>query len=276
MHSRKAGNKSHGAVAYAIAVATIACTSLLGTLPIAAAAHAADMVQAIAKIKPAVVGVGTFMKTRSPSFALTGTGFVVGDGLHVVTNAHTYAKPLDSANLEVPMIATLAGAAPQVREAQIVALDRAHDLALLRITGTPLPALTIGDSANLREGQMVAFTGFPIGLVLGLYPATHRAMVAAMVPAALPGITARTLDERAIARLRDPAYRIIQLDGTAFPGNSGSPLYDPQDGVVYGIVNAVFAQAGREKAIGLPSGITYAIPSRFITEMLRREKIQGF
>lgn len=238
--------------------------------------QAADMVQVIAKIKPSVVGVGTYMKTRSPSFALTGTGFVVGDGLHVITNAHTYAKPLDSANLEVPMIAANTGAGPQPREAQIVAIDRAHDLALLRLSGAPLPAMTIGDSANVREGQMLAFTGFPIGLVLGLYPATHRGMVSALVPVALPGITARTLDERAIARLRDGAYRIIQLDGTAFPGNSGSPLYDPEDGVVYGIVNAVFAQAGREKAIGLPSGITYAIPSRHIHDLLRREKIPGY
>lgn len=254
------------------------CIGLIAMLWLAFAppVWAADMVQAIAKAKSSVVGVGTYVKTRAPAFTPMGTGFVVGDGLHVVTNAHTYAKPLDSANLEVPMVVVYTGADPQVREAQIVAIERQYDLALLKISGAPLPTMVVGDSANVREGQMLAFTGYPIGLVLGIYPSTHRAMVSALVPAALPGISARTLDERAISRLRDPAYRVIQLDGTAFPGNSGSPLYDPEDGTVYGIVNAVFAQAGREKAIGLPSGISYAIPSRFITELLRREKIRGY
>ena len=62
--------------------------------------HAAELVQTIARIKSSVVGVGTFIKTRSPSFQLGGTGFIVADGLHVITNAHNYAKPLDSEKLK--------------------------------------------------------------------------------------------------------------------------------------------------------------------------------
>ena len=46
-------------------------------------------------------------------------------------------------------------------------------------------------------------------------------------------------------------------------------------GIVYGIINSVFVQGGRERAISQPSGITYAIPAVYIHEMLRREKIQG-
>jgi serine protease Do len=241
-----------------------------------APARAADLVQTIAKIKPAVVGVGTFIKTRSPAFQLMGTGFAVGDGLHIVTNAHTYAKPLDPEKLETAMVLVAINGKPQPREANVIAFDRQHDLALLRITGEPIPAMTLGDSSRVREGQLLAFTGFPIGLILGMHAATHRGMVSALVPVALPGITARTLDERAIARIRDAAYQVIQLDGTAYPGNSGSPLYDPDDGAVYGIINQVFVQGGREAAIGRPSGITYAIPSRHINDLLRREKIAGF
>ena len=67
-----------------------------------------------------------------------------------------------------------------------------------------------------------------------------------------------------------------ELDGTAYPGNSGSPLYDPDDGTVYGIINSVFVQGTRENAISRPSGITYAIPGRYILEMLRKEKVPGF
>lgn len=242
----------------------------------AASTRAADLVQTIAKVKPAVVGVGTFVKTRSPAFQLMGTGFAVGDGLTIVTNAHTYAKPFDSERLETAMVLVSTGAAPQAREAKVIAVDRPHDLALLRISGEPIPAMAIGDSARVREGQTLAFTGFPIGLVLGLHAATHRGMVSALVPVALPGITARTLDEKAISRLRDASYNVIQLDGTAYPGNSGSPLYDPEDGTVYGIINKTFVQGGREAAIGQPSGISYAIPSRHILDLLRREKITGF
>jgi len=269
------GNLSHLSVAQSIPVAFAKLLAMLMVL-VTAPAPAADMVQTIAKIKPSVVGVGTFMKTRSPAFHLLGTGFAVADGLYVITNAHTYAKPLDSAKLEVPLVLVSGAGSAQPREAQIMAIDKEHDLALLKISGDPLPVMTLGDSENVREGQMLAYTGFPIGMVLGFHPATHRGMVAALVPAVLPGISSRQLTDKIVSRLRGSAYRVIQLDGTAYPGNSGSPLYDPQDGTVYGIINKVFVQAGRENAISLPSGITYAIPSRHILDLLRQEKISGF
>ena len=71
-----------------------------------------------------------------------------------------------------------------------------------------------------------------------------------------------------ISRLRDSAYVIFQLDATAYPGNSGSPLYDAATGQVYGIINSVFIQGTREQAISRPSGITYAIPSIHIQYVL--------
>jgi serine protease Do len=113
-------------------------------------------------------------------------------------------------------------------------------------------------------------------MVLGFHPATHRGAVAAITPVALPGITAKQLTAQTINRLRNTGYRVFQLDGTAYPGNSGSPLYDPVDGTVYGIINAVFVQGTREAAISRPSGITYAIPSQHIRELLQRAKVAGF
>ena len=83
---------------------------------------------------------------------------------------------------------------PQPRDAELLAVDKEHDLALLRISGDPLPALKLGDSASVREGQMLAFTGFPIGMVLGFHPATHRGMVAAITPVALPGHHRKAVD----------------------------------------------------------------------------------
>ena len=263
---------------------TAACDVILSSLlclgaslvQLAAPVYGAELVQTIERIKPSVVGVGTFIKTRSPSVQFVGTGFVVADGRHVVTNAHAVANPLDTEKKESFIVLVSKDGEPQPREAALSAIDKEHDLALLKIAGEPLPAMRIGDSATVREGQMLAFTGFPIGMVLGFHAATHRCMVSAITPVVIPGITARQLNAQMIGRIRESAYKVFQLDGTAYPGNSGSPLYDPSDGVVYGIINSVFVQGTRESAISRPSGISYAIPGKYIQEMLKREKIAGF
>lgn len=239
-------------------------------------ACAGDLTQTIERIKPSVVGIGTFVKIRNPSIQFVGTGFVVADGRHVVTNAHVVDKPLDTDKKEIRIVLISSGGEAQPREAELLATDALHDIALLKISGDAVPALKLGDSDRVREGQMLAFTGFPIGMVLGFHPATHRGMVAAITPVVLPAIAARQLTAAMIGRIRDSAYLVFQLDGTAYPGNSGSALYDPDDGTVYGIINSVFVKGTREAAISHPSGITYAIPSRYIREMLRRQKIAGF
>jgi S1-C subfamily serine protease len=270
----------HSAPAHGTPVHVSLATQLLclaaGLVQWAEPARGAELAQTIEQIKPSVVAIGTFLKTRSPSIQFFGTGFVVADGRHVIANAHTVARPLDVEKKETRLVLVSGGGEPQARQAELLATDKERDLALLKIGGEPLPAMKLGDSASVREGRMLAFTGFPIGMVLGFHPATHRAMVAAITPVALPGITARQLNPRTISRIRDSAYSVFQLDGTAYPGNSGSPLYDPADGTVYGIINKVFVQGTRESAIGQPSGITYAIPGRYIRELLQREKVAGF
>jgi serine protease Do len=249
---------------------------IVSLLQFAAPSYGAELAQTIERIKPSVVGVGTFIKTRAPAVQFVGTGFIVADGRHVITNAHIVANPLDTERKEALIVLVSKDGEPQPREAELLAVDKDHDLALLKISGEPLPALKLGDSASVREGQMLAFTGFPIGMVLGFHAATHRGMVASITPIVTPGITARQLNAQMIGRIRDSAYKVFQLDGTAYPGNSGSPLYDPDDGAVYGVINSVFVQGTRESAISRPSGITYAIPARHIHELLQREKIAGF
>lgn len=245
-------------------------------LLLATSAFAADLAQTIERVKPSVVAIGTFVKIRNPSIQFGGTGFVVADGRHVITNAHVVGKPLDTSKKEVRVVLISKGGEPQPREAEVLALDKLHDIALLKISGDAIPALKLGNSDSVREGQMLAFTGFPIGMALGFHPATHRGMVSVITPVVLPAITARQLTAEMIGRIRDSAYVVFQLDGTAYPGNSGSALYDPDDGTVYGIINSVFVQGTRENAISHPSGITYAIPGRYIREMLQREKVPGY
>jgi S1-C subfamily serine protease len=242
--------------------------------PAAVTAVASDLPQTIEKIKPAVVGIGSYQKTRSPAAAFFGTGFVVGDGLSVITNAHVVKNLIVDDNSETGEqlgVIVGRGEATEFRRAKVVALDAEHDLAHLQIGGAPLPALQLGDSSRVAEGQAVAFTGFPLGMVLGLHHATHRAIVASLTPIVMPAMNSARLDVKMIAQLRRAPFVIFQLDGTAYPGNSGSPVYDPDTGAVIGVINMVFVKGMKEAAISQPSGITYAIPARYVHELLQRK-----
>ena len=67
----------------------------------AAPAWSAGLPDVIERIKPSVVGVGTYQETRQPRARLLATGFVVGDGRHVITNNHVLPDELDSKNNEL-------------------------------------------------------------------------------------------------------------------------------------------------------------------------------
>src|SRR6266540_653869 len=230
--------------------------STLGTL----AADTTALPDVIGKIKSAIVAVGAFQKTRRPPSIFRGTGFVIADGLHVVTNAHVVPEKVDTEGKEVVSVFVGKASLIEVREATKVAEDRDHDLALLRITGRPIAAMTLGDSNRVREGEIYAFTGFPIGMVLGLNAVTHRGIVSAITPIVIPQLTA--------------PYNVFQLDATAYPGNSGSPLYHPDTGQVVGIINKVFIQESKETVIQKPSGISYAIPINHLQELLKKTRLE--
>jgi serine protease Do len=246
-------------------------TALL-CLGLACAPAAADqLARVIDTVKPSIVGVGSFQQTRSPATMFVGTGFIVGDGLTVLTAAHVVHKLADGEPGEIMGILVGHGGTASFRAARLVALDPRHDLARLRLSGAPLPALQLGDSGTVTEGRALAFTGFPLGMLLGLHHVTHRATVSAITPVILPAAGAQKLDARLIGQLQQPVYDVFQLDATAYPGSSGSPLYDPDTGQVYGIINMVYVKGFKEAAISAPSGITYAIPGNYMRELLRRE-----
>ncbi len=71
-----------------------------------------------------------------------------------------------------------------------------------------------------------------------------------------------------IKQLRKSPFMVFQLDGIAYPGSSGSPLYDPETGIVYGIVNMVLVKGKKESALTDPSGISYAISGNYIKSLM--------
>lgn len=243
-------------------------TLLFLTACLALQAVAADMVETIARVKPSIVVVGTYQKTASPQFNMHGTGFVIGNGNLVATNAHVVPQESGPDAPALVIHLRTGNASSQLRGARLLSRDVERDLAVLRIDGAPLPALTLRDSDSVREGQMVAFTGFPIGGALGFSPVTHRGMVASITPIVLPGGTARQLNEKAIRQIKRGSFDIFQLDATAYPGNSGSPVFDPETGEVIGVINMVFIKGSKESALSQPSGISYAIPANYLKNLI--------
>ncbi len=239
---------------------------LFAVLCLAPAARA-GIVELLPRIKASVVGVGTQHPLRSPRIGLSGTGFVVADGLHVITNAHVPPALLETEKGEVLAVILRGRDGIEIRRAEKMASDTEHDLVLLKIVGAPMPALKLGDSSRAREGQQFYFTGYPIGAVLGLYPATSHAGLSAIAPIYSRVASAHSLTPRLIRQADDP-FLIFQLDATAYPGNSGSPVYDPDSGEVMAVVNSVYVKGSKESALKDPSGITYAIPVNYVRALL--------
>lgn len=251
--------------------------NLLGALLLAAALPLplrAGLPEVVASAKPSVMAVGVYDPLASPRFTFRGTGFVVGDGRHLATNAHVLPdEPVALSKLVLMFSGNRrAGvdAPAEIRGLTLIAIDRLRDVALLRFEGELLPTLPLAD-APAREGQSVAFIGFPIGSALGFAPVTHRGIVSSIVPFALPPPNAGQLDAAAIARLRRPPFVVYQLDATAYPGNSGGPLLDADTGQVLGLLNMVLVKASRESALSQPTGISYAIPVEHLRALIERK-----
>ncbi len=260
--------------------------ALAAAMPLMAPAEtlgSARLPDTIERIKPSIVVVGSWRNADNPRFTMRGTGFAAGHGNLVVTNAHVLgagagvdgaaAQP-EASDRSWVVQARDANGRLQMRRASVLDTDPVHDLALLRIDGNALPTLALQDSNAVREGQAVAFIGFPIGGVLGYSPVTHGGMVSSIAPISLPVASGQQLSPRLIRSLRAGSFDIFQLDGTAYPGNSGGPLFDPDSGGVLGVLNMVFVKSTREAVLSQPSGISYAIPSIHVRELLKKHAVQ--
>lgn len=240
---------------------------LIAPLPVLA-----DLTDSVALVKRSIVAVGTFLPTRSSQFRFLGTGFAVGDGRQVATNAHVLEAVPEQRDPNERVVVVLPGVERvNVRAVEREARDRDHDLAVLWIAGTPLPALELADSDTARDGQDIAMTGFPLGASLGVIPVTHRGIIASIPPAGQPLDSAGKLDSATIRRLSAGSrFDVLQLDIVSYPGNSGSPVYDTRNGHVLGVLNMVLVKGMRENAMTNPSGISYAIPVNHLRALLAR------
>lgn len=233
---------------------------------------ASELVNTVAKIKPSVVGIGVYAPMATVSNRLDGSGFVVGNGQFVVTNEHVI-----SAELEEGIKSNRVVFVPDGRRSKVIGINRIvtdieHDVAILEIQER-LPAMTMLPSERIiPDGTEIALTGFPIGAVLGLFPATHRGIIAAYTPNIRPAQHSTQITQQFMTRLQQP-FMVYQLDAVAYPGNSGSAVYLAETGEVFAVINQVYIKTTKESAITDPSGITYAIPVEHVYALAKANNI---
>ncbi len=228
----------------------------------------AGLPETIEKIRPSIVAIGTYQATRSQPLKVQGTGFIVMNGRYIATNYHVVSKEIKFAKEEYRVVLIGHGRNVKFYRLHEAALDRDHDLALYSFSGPKQPTMRIRQHGQVREGERYAFTGYPIAPILGLYPVTHRAIISAITPMVARSNNSNTLTAKQIIKLRSGSYQVYQLDAIAFPGNSGSPVYDPETGQVIAILNSVYVKGYRENALRHPSGISYAIPVRYLDALI--------
>lgn len=200
-------------------------------------------------VAPAVVsvkingGVDIYGGRQTPPTS-SGSGFIVTPDGFIMTNAHvvenaTSCTVSDSEGTEYP--------------ARIVGVDRATDLAVLRIDGGPFPAVSFADSDTLGVGQLVVAFGNPLGF---------DNTVSAGIVSSL-GRSIRSPDGRVIDK-------VIQSDTALNPGNSGGPLSDTR-GQVVGVNTAMIAQA---------QGIGFSVPANtaafVLSEILQFGRVRRY
>ena len=178
----------------------------------------------------------------------TGSGVIVDPDGYIVTNAHVVRN---ARRIEVKILRSdEKGQEPHghLVPAKLIGLDRQVDIAVVKIEGKNLPALSFVDSDNLRQGQLVMALGSPLGLQNSL---TH-------------GVVSATL------RQLDPESPMvyIQTDAPINPGNSGGPLLDIEGGVA-GINTMIFSQSGGNEGLG------FAIPANLAKDVYRKLRKDG-
>jgi len=192
------------------------------------------------QVGPAVVRVEPATQGKRAGM---GSGVIIaGDGL-VLTNSHVVA------GARRLMLTTFEGTRT---EAELVGDDPDSDLALLRAA---LPhdtaSASLGDSKQLRRGQLVVAIGNPLG-----FEATVTAGVVSALGRSLRSRNGRLIDD------------VIQTDAALNPGNSGGPLVAP-NGRVIGINTAM---------IGGAQGLCFAVSSNTalfaVGEFLRHGRVR--
>ena len=188
------------------------------------------LVNAVDKAGKSVVNIASVRMLHDQLFRVfpvegVGSGVIIDERGYILTNNHVID---DAERLKV----TLPDG--RVLRGRVVGSDEVTDLAVIKVeSDQPLPAAQLGNSGDLKAGQIVMAIGNPFGLTGG--------------PAVTAGIVSSL--NRSI-QSRTGVLELIQTDAAINPGNSGGPLVNTKGEVVaINTANMPYAQ-----------GIGFAVP----------------
>lgn len=199
-----------------------------------------DATDVVEKVAPGVVTVVN--EQRAPGLGDpqatpvgSGTGFVLDDAGHIVTNEHVVR---DGDQFSVIFSDGME------RQATLVGADPISDLAVIRVEGELPATVTLGDSTDLQVGESVLAIGSP----LGTFTNTVTGGIVSALGRNFPGSSFYT--------------HLIQHDAAINPGNSGGPLVN-MAGEVVGVNTLGIPETER----GPVQGLFFAIPSNTVRQI---------
>jgi serine protease Do len=205
------------------------------------------LISAVEKVSKSVVNIASVRMLQDQMFRVfpvegVGSGVVIDEKGYILTNNHVID---DAERLKV----TLPDG--KVLRGKIVGSDETTDLAVLKVESEQsLPATQLGNSDNLKTGQIVIAIGNPFGLTGG--PTVSAGIVSSL--------------NRSI-QTRSGVLELIQTDAAINPGNSGGPLVNTKGEVIaINTANMPYAQ-----------GIGFAVPintaKSILKELIEKGKV---
>ena len=230
--------------------------ALPSLIDLASRSDAKQIPDIVDSIMPSVVGVAsTFEFEQQQSFSIwgwntmpqtqqlrgTGTGFIISDDGYIVTNAHVIYD--EDYNAGEAIVVSVLFSDETEHEANIVAYDPETDIAVLKVDETGLKPAAIGDSDELRVGELVIAVGNPLGF--DLFGTVTCGIVSALN---------RKID------INEKNIDLIQTDAAINSGNSGGPLLN-SCGQVIGI-NSAKMSSSYSSNLASVEGLCFAIPMK--------------
>ena len=197
------------------------------------------LVKAVEKVSKSVVNIASVRMLHDQMFRIfpiegVGSGVVINENGYILTNNHVID---DEERLKI----TLSDG--KVLRGKVAGSDETTDLAVLKVESEqPLPAAQLGNSDDLKTGQIAIAIGNPFGLTGG--PAVSAGIVSSL--------------NRSI-QTRNGVLELIQTDAAINPGNSGGPLVNTKGEVIaINTANMPYAQ-----------GIGFAVPINTAKSILK-------
>ncbi len=211
------------------------------------------IIDVVEKSMDAVVSIAVSQVDFTPGEGIVdtvsniGSGFIVDPSGVIITNQHVVSQR----DADYKVITN------DGREYEVLKIlqDDVNDIALLKIEAEGLATLSLGDSENLRSGQLVIAIGTPLGEYAG-------SVTTGVVSGLNRSVTARSQGFWGVAKTYED---VIQTDAAVNPGNSGGPLLN-SSGEVIGVSFATTAGA---------DNISFALPVNFVSRRLDEYRRYG-